>query len=870
MSEEKKHKKLEQILLDIDPSSMSGTKKKEIKTVFEESGEISDEKLEKLIQKLLNFKRVNPTTYQWLFRGNIFYLDIRGWAFSPTFDKLEVVADFYSREDVRSVLEKSDSPHPLFDLLGSKPAVAGKWATILEDKKYSKDIVLTALEVLDRLVLYHPGFNFETLLPYLDSPNLLGMVRTYIMVYACDSVERFNEESVEERLSPFDKVEPCADFGRRYELLVEQFRKTDPSLVEKLNEYVTSRNRFFPSKLIPLMDSLEKNAGDPIALSYMLESEGIMFDPDSAKRLSALETKLGGPELSTDTDSKIPYRLRFTGHISSRLYAHFESFLEQFSPAAVDPLIKILDECGPHEEGNLETWIFEDFSTTLESEEFNKILKIIESDPLSCRGIISKLFSGYSESQPRAFALSKLIDALTNSEYDPKEFASFLSKLNLKNYSDEKGFNFDENSPQIVKLISYIAQGKRGNGCETLKELADMLAINIPGYKIRRKLGQGTFKKVYLAESIRSPGLLRSLKRVDPAQFGLDLIAHHYGNFESWLDAEMNITKLSKVKSPYVARPEAPVQGSDEEYYLVEEPFKETLKQRLEREGNLSLEESVRIALQISKGLAACHNYKEGPIIHRDLKPSNVGLDEEGNVKLTDFGRLESMSFDPESSEMANILYSAPEVLAGEETTIRSNIWSVGVMLYEMLTGEPFFAPRYKNGKLKPKPKKSGAAREKYEQEVRENIKNLYNNHNRSRKHLDDKLGFKGVDTMHDDVSQQIMCNVAQIIAGAVQYPDQRLYYSAESLIDDLVNTISRKERGTQYLSNLLVSSLLITPSKTGDFQSHKVSHKILEEMREKADGLLPILYRYKGVIPEKDFKKLEDGLKKKQQGDKE
>ena len=318
----------------------------------------------------------------------------------------------------------------------------------------------------------------------------------------------------------------------------------------------------------------------------------------------------------------------------------------------------------------------------------------------------------------------------------------------------------------------------------SLPEIVECSLIDIPGHKIIKKLGQSVFKKVYLGESKGSPGLLRAIKKVDPTQFGLELIKKHYGRVEKWLDIEMNITKLANIASQYVVRMETPILGQNGEYFLVETPFHETLRDKLNKEKKLSLEETLRIALQITKGLTDCYNYKKGPIIHKDLKPDNVGLDDEGNVKLTDFGNLGSMSTD--HKEIANILYAAPETFEKQEITTKSNIWNIGVIIWEMMAGEPLFVVRDYEGNVMQKSSEYNEDRKKYIEKVKSQIYAF----------ADIKTKFRYADLERtlsgfakNEKEKSILRSLAAVLSGCLAYNESdRAYENMRELEEDIMN----------------------------------------------------------------------------------
>ena len=114
----------------------------------------------------------------------------------------------------------------------------------------------------------------------------------------------------------------------------------------------------------------------------------------------------------------------------------------------------------------------------------------------------------------------------------------------------------------------------------------------------------------------------------------------------------------------------------------------EDLSSLLRRIGRLPRDKGVEIARQLCAGLAAAH---ELGVLHRDLKPANVMLVGRGRAKITDFG-LAGLAFRPEESAHGIPAYMAPEQLAGREVSIRSDLYSLGLVLYELFTGRRAFA----------------------------------------------------------------------------------------------------------------------------------------------------------------------------------
>jgi predicted Ser/Thr protein kinase len=127
-------------------------------------------------------------------------------------------------------------------------------------------------------------------------------------------------------------------------------------------------------------------------------------------------------------------------------------------------------------------------------------------------------------------------------------------------------------------------------------------------------------------------------------------------------------------------------------YFIVMEYLEgENLRQRLDREGALPVEEACRIIMQVLDGLS--HAHAKG-VIHRDIKPENIHLLPDGRVVLTDFG-IARLKFEPNITMDGQIFgtpsYMSPEQVMGQEIDERSDLFSVGVVLYEMVAGfKPF------------------------------------------------------------------------------------------------------------------------------------------------------------------------------------
>lgn len=125
-------------------------------------------------------------------------------------------------------------------------------------------------------------------------------------------------------------------------------------------------------------------------------------------------------------------------------------------------------------------------------------------------------------------------------------------------------------------------------------------------------------------------------------------------------------------------------------YYIVMELVEGiTLKKYIEKKGRLGVREAVSIAIQVAQGIEAAHNHH---IVHRDIKPQNIIISKEGKVKVTDFGIARAATSNTiNSNAMGSVHYISPEQARGGYSDEKSDIYSFGIMLYEMLTGRvPF------------------------------------------------------------------------------------------------------------------------------------------------------------------------------------
>lgn len=131
--------------------------------------------------------------------------------------------------------------------------------------------------------------------------------------------------------------------------------------------------------------------------------------------------------------------------------------------------------------------------------------------------------------------------------------------------------------------------------------------------------------------------------------------------------------------------------GSESEFHYIVMEYIEgiTLKTYIEKKGQLTFKEAISIAIQVGRGIEAAHNKN---IIHRDIKPQNIIISTEGKVKVTDFGIARAATSNTINSDvMGSVHYSSPEQARNGFVDGKSDIYSLGIVMYEMVTGRvPF------------------------------------------------------------------------------------------------------------------------------------------------------------------------------------
>ena len=239
---------------------------------------------------------------------------------------------------------------------------------------------------------------------------------------------------------------------------------------------------------------------------------------------------------------------------------------------------------------------------------------------------------------------------------------------------------------EIDALFDSLVQSEGDDYVDTSAE-RNLVGQKIGGFEIVEMIGRGGMGVVYLARDTR---LKRSVAiKSMPPQWKKDAAARIRFRREAELLALLNHPNIAVIHDI--------IEQEDRSGYLVLEYVPgETLSERIRRE-TLTMDEALSIGRQIAEAISAAH--KKG-IVHRDLKPGNIKITPDGQVKVLDFGLAKPFAKQDKKSEITETqpgrvigtpAYMSPEQARGKETDHRTDIWSFGCMMYQMLSGHlPF------------------------------------------------------------------------------------------------------------------------------------------------------------------------------------
>jgi len=208
-----------------------------------------------------------------------------------------------------------------------------------------------------------------------------------------------------------------------------------------------------------------------------------------------------------------------------------------------------------------------------------------------------------------------------------------------------------------------------------------MIGKTVSHYQILEKLGGGGMGVVYKARDLK-------LERFAALKF----LPPHFGTDEEKKERFLHEARAaSALDHPHIGTIYEIDETEDGQLFIAMAFYEgETLKKKIAR-GPLPIETAVDIAHQVTQGLAKVH---EQGIVHRDIKPANLMLTRDGAVKIVDFGLAKLVAgtrITKTGTTMGTVAYMSPEQALGESADHRTDLWSTGVVLYEMVTGQlPF------------------------------------------------------------------------------------------------------------------------------------------------------------------------------------
>ena len=196
-------------------------------------------------------------------------------------------------------------------------------------------------------------------------------------------------------------------------------------------------------------------------------------------------------------------------------------------------------------------------------------------------------------------------------------------------------------------------------------------------YEIIKSIGEGGMANVYLAIDV-----------ILDRKVAIKILRGDLANDEKFIRRfQREALSASSLSHPNIVQMYDVGEDNGSYYIVMEYVEGRTVKQLLKRRGNLTVGEATDIMIQLTDGITHAH---DSYIIHRDLKPQNIMIQEDGQIKITDFGiamALNSTQLTQTNSVMGSVHYLPPEQASGKGSTIKSDIYSMGILFYELLTG---------------------------------------------------------------------------------------------------------------------------------------------------------------------------------------
>jgi len=201
-------------------------------------------------------------------------------------------------------------------------------------------------------------------------------------------------------------------------------------------------------------------------------------------------------------------------------------------------------------------------------------------------------------------------------------------------------------------------------------------------YELEELVGTGGMSSVYRARD-------RLLERY----VALKVLHPHYADDEEYVERfRREARSVAQLSHPHIVTVIDRGEDGGQQFIVFEYVDGENLKELIERTGPLPIRRAVEFALEVADALAFAH---ENGLVHRDVKPQNVLITPDGNAKVTDFGIARSLEVEHGMTQTGTVLgtsnYLSPEQASGKPTTTSTDVYSLGVVVYELLTGDvPF------------------------------------------------------------------------------------------------------------------------------------------------------------------------------------
>ncbi len=216
----------------------------------------------------------------------------------------------------------------------------------------------------------------------------------------------------------------------------------------------------------------------------------------------------------------------------------------------------------------------------------------------------------------------------------------------------------------------------------TLHTMSTLLGTTLSGrYRLEARIGSGGMSTVY-----------RALDETLQRQVAIKLMNREVATDSEQLERfRREARAVAQLSHPHIVGVIDAGEDESRPYIVFEFVDGETLKERIRRLGRLPIAEAVAYTIEIARALGAAHARH---IVHRDVKPQNVLIDDEGTAKVTDFGiarTLDEEGLTADGRVLGTTDYVSPEQALGQSVTGQSDLYSLGIVLWEMLTGEvPF------------------------------------------------------------------------------------------------------------------------------------------------------------------------------------